>query len=112
MPCGVARAPDLTAGLQPAPAGAGRAAPAGRQRLAAGRARGLRQQPECCCSATGYGCAHGGRAGPADRTSVGYGKSVSVSVDLGGRIILKKKTCITTNSCYKFYLFSIFIFNL
>src|SRR3546814_18540289 len=39
------------------------------------------------------GAAHqsGGRRRPVDRKSVGKGKSVSVSVDLGGRRIMKTK---------------------
>src|SRR3546814_13142530 len=36
--------------------------------------------------------AGGPHAGPADRTSVVYGKSVSVRVDLGGRRRINKKT--------------------
>src|SRR3546814_16938081 len=47
----------------------------------------------CCRAGLGSPLAHlQFRCPPQDRKSVGWGKSVSVRVDLGGRRIMKKKT--------------------
>src|SRR3546814_16122995 len=53
----------------------------------------------CCCTGQGPGCAGawpgpgaGPAAGPHDRKSVGWGKSVSVRVALGGRRLIQTKT--------------------